>query len=294
MLHNKKKQCKMEAVIIMKEYKSINRLQSNQYIGQQHISVQHHFTEKYPQHWHNYFEIELILSGEAMHTYNGMEYAIQKGDLYLLTPVDFHGMEADAAVDLINISFDETYIPPNMLSWLSNPEACKLCRLTDAEFEHFYMAAKLLRHECECGGTCTMQLLEYLLSYFTRGISKQKGQGLGKEPLQGIKKAISFIELHFREHITLQQLAMLSGYNPSYFSELFCKVTGQTYKERVRELRTNYARMLLSNGFSVSEACFASGFGSLSNFTATFKEKCGMSPNDYKKSMLDSENSAEP
>ena len=273
----------------MKDYKSINRLQSNQYIGQRHISVEHHYTEKYPQHWHNYFEIELVLSGEAVHTYNGVEYSIQKGDLYLLTPVDFHGMEAKETVELINISFDEAHIPPNMLSWLSDPEAHKLCRLTPEEFECFSMAAKLLQHECECSGPCTMQLLEYLLSCFTRRISEQRGQSLGKEQLQGIKKAISFIELHFREHITLQQLAMLSGYNPSYFSELFRKVTGQTYKERVRELRANYAKMLLSNGFSVSEACFASGFGSLSNFTATFKEKCGMSPNDYRKSLLEHE-----
>ena len=269
----------------MKLYQNMNRLLSDQYLGQQHIDVQRHLTGKWPQHWHNYFEIELILSGEAVHTYNGTEYPIQKGDLYLLTPVDFHGIDTDEAVDLINISFDETCLSPSILTWLSHPEADKHCRLEGEKFDRFVMAAQLLQHECACQGECTAQLLEYILRCFARNTAEPKGKSAGKNQLEGIKKAISFITLHFREHITLAQLATISGYNPSYFSELFCKVTGQTYKERVRELRTNYARMLLANGFSVSEACFASGFGSLSNFTATFKAKFGLSPNDYKRSV---------
>lgn len=269
----------------VKEYKAINRLQSDQHIGQQHISVQRHRTENYPQHWHNYFEIELVLSGYATHVYNGYEYSIEKGDLYLLTPVDFHGMDAKEPVELINISFDDACLSPNMLSWLSAPEIRKLYRLTSDEFDRFYMAAQLLEFECSCGGICAMQLLEYLLSCFTRLNPERTEQDMEITHLQGIKKAISYIEMHFREHITLEQLADLSGYNPSYFSELFRKVTGQTYKVRLRELRISYAKMLLANGLPVSETCFASGFGSLSNFTAVFREKCGMSPKDYRKTM---------
>lgn len=99
------------------------------------------------------------------------------------------------------------------------------------------------------------------------------------------------IELHFREQITLEQLAGLSGYSPAYFSELFRKVTGQTYKNRLLSLRTGYAQMLLSNGFSVSEACFASGFGSLSNFFRVFQRMCHISPNAYRKKQGYSEHS---
>lgn len=271
--------------MIMKEYTTISRLLSDQFVGKQHVSVQRHSTKHYPQHWHNYFEIELVLSGYATHIYNGCEYSIEKGDLYLLTPVDFHGMDAKETVELINISFDDAYLPPSMLSWLSAPDIRKLYRLTIEEFERFYMATQLLEYECSCGGNCTMQLLEYLLSCFTRLNPESPEQNVEITHLQGIKKAISYIEMHFREPVTLGQLAALSGYNQSYFSELFRKVTGQTYKERLRELRISYAKMLLANGLPVSETCFASGFGSLSNFTAAFREKCGMSPKDYRKIM---------
>lgn len=267
----------------MKEYRNINRLQSNQFVGENHIRVRQQFTVNYPQHWHNYFEVELVLSGSAKHTYNGKEYTIQKADAYLLTPVDFHGMESPDRVELLNISFDDVCVPSGMLSLLSAPETERLYKLDEAEFERFYMGAQLLQYECQTGGPCANQLLEYLLSSLLRRKSANRDQIVDSEQLEGIKKAISYVELHFREHISLAQLAAISGYNPSYFSELFRKVTGQTYKERLQQLRISYAKMLLANGISVSDACFASGFGSLSNFSASFRKHCGQSPNNYRR-----------
>ena len=281
-MQNKKKSYMITAVMKMRTYQTIDRLQSSQYIGQQHVAVKQHRMKSYPQHWHNYFEIELVLSGSGVQTYNGKEYPIARGDVYLLTPVDFHGIEGD--VELLNISFDEVCLPRDMLSFLSDPKSEKISRLSAEEFDRFCMAAALLQHECQVSGTCTGQLLEYLLCCFARRTKMQR-EHLPNEQLSGMQKAISFIELHFREPVTLKQLSALSGYNASYFSELFHKVTGQTYKERIRQLRISYAKMLLTNGCSVSETCFASGFGSLSNFTATFREQCGIAPKDYQKTV---------
>lgn len=266
----------------MNTYKTINRLQSSQYIGRKHIAVKQHRRESYPQHWHNYFEIELVLSGSGVQTYNGTEYPIAQGDVYLLTPVDFHGIEGD--VELLNISFDEVCVAPHMLPFLSDPKSYKITKFSSEEAERFCQAAELLRHECQTNGPCMVQLLEYLLSCFVRRTHKQTDP-LPKEQLRGIQKAISYIELHFREQVSLKQLSSISGYNASYFSELFHRVTGQTYKERIRQLRISYAKMLLTNGCSVSETCFASGFGSLSNFTATFRAQCGIAPKDYQKNV---------
>jgi len=79
----------------------------------------------------------------------------------------------------------------------------------------------------------------------------------------------------------------MSGYHPTYFSKMFYRVTGENYIERLISLRINYAKMLLKKDVSVSEACFASGFGSLSNFVAVFKKRCKMSPSAYRNSEKD-------
>ena len=101
------------------------------------------------------------------------------------------------------------------------------------------------------------------------------------ENLPGIQRAILYLEMHFKENITLPMLAQEAGFNATYFSELFRKTTGQSYKQRLTELRVRYAKMLLKNGVSVSSACFESGFGSLSNFNAVFKQVYGITPRQY-------------
>ena len=132
------------------------------------------------------------------------------------------------------------------------------------------------------------RVLEYLLSRFLSGNSQLST--LNPEHWAGMKAAMAYLELHFREKITLKKLSAISGYNPTYFSEQFRKLTGETYIERLTALRINYAKALLANGLSVTDACFASGFGSLSNFLTAFKRNCGTAPSEYrnrhKKSLL--------
>lgn len=271
----------------MNEYKTTNRLSSDEFIGTKHIAVERHSVDHYPQHWHNYFEIELILSGTASHIYNGKKYTIKKGDVYILTPVDFHGVESESQVELINISFESEMMSSKTLSFLCQSKTPR--RLSNEEFERFIMAAKLLEHECNSNGSFKAQFLEYILSCLTPQNIPPSTQA---EQLEGIKRAINYIELHFRDAINLKELAKISGYNPSYFSELFKKVTGETYKERISNLRTSYAKMLLANGFSVTDACFASGFGSLSNFCAVFRKKFDYSPDHYRKNLFKTEDNA--
>lgn len=269
--------------MLMKEYKNLPRLTTGDKIGNRHIAVEKHVSLDYLQHWHNYFEIEIIVNGTGSHVFNGTAYPISKGDAYLLTPVDFHEIKASSPVELINISFDEMWLSEKMRTFLYATDFVKRRRFETEDYERLIMAAELLRHECETDALCVNQLLEYLLSRFMQREILQSESVAKQVHLTGIKKAVAYIELHFREKVTLQQLSIMSGYNPTYFSELFRKLTGETYIERLTSLRVNYAKALLASGLSVSDACFESGFGSLSNFLVVFKSKCGVSPSEYRK-----------
>lgn len=269
----------------MNVYNNLPRLRASEKTGQRHIAVKRQTYFSYPQHWHDYFEIEIILSGTANHFYNGTAYKMGKGDSYLLTPVDFHKIEADeteSPIELINVSFDSVWLSEEMKMSLYASDFKKICRLSDDECRRFVTVAELLKDECDKDGPCIGQLLEYLLSRLIPPKNNPDVSGATGTQLNGIMNAVAYIEQHFREKITLGMLSEISGYHPAYFSNLFCKVVGETYIERLTSLRINYAKMLLKKGISVSEACFASGFGSLSNFSAVFKKRCGMSPNEYR------------
>lgn len=273
----------MAMVINMNNYARVLRLNAGEKIGNQHIAVKKHAYSTYPQHWHNYFEIEIIVEGTGTHVLNGVEYPISKGDTYLLTPIDFHEIKASMPIELFNISFDDVWLSEEMRALLYTTDFSKVCSFACEEYEQLIMAVELLQRECEAGAMCVSQLLDYLLSRFILQSAKRNNILANQEHLSGMQKAVAYIALHFREKITLEYLSELSGYSPTYFSGLFRKFTGETYIERVTALRINYAKALLAGGLSVSDACFESGFGSLSNFLTVFKEKCGMPPSQYRK-----------
>ena len=97
-----------------------------------------------------------------------------------------------------------------------------------------------------------------------------------------MEKACHYLQTHFREAPTLSDIAAHVGFHPAYFSEQFKKHTGVRYVDRLNELRIGYAKHLLSQRLSVSEACFGAGFGSLSNFQHCFKQLTGLSPREYR------------
>ena len=256
---------------------------ADKHVGDKHIVVQRHRFSASALHWHNYFEMEIILEGNGVHIFNGVAYPVSKGDAYLLTPVDFHEFETTSPIELINISFDEVWLTEKIRTILYTSDFAKMRKFESEEYERFVSAADLLLHEYTSDAPCIGQLLEYLLSRFRSGEQSSSESYIDQGHLTAIKEAVAYIQLHFREKITLEQLSAMSGYNPTYFSELFRKITGETYIESLTALRINYAKMLLANGLSVSDACFASGFGSLSNFLAVFKAKCGTTPSEYRK-----------
>ncbi|MBQ8203804.1 MAG: AraC family transcriptional regulator [Clostridia bacterium] len=251
-------------------------------MNEDHISISTHHSKGFRTHWHTFFEIEIVTSGKGIHNLNGQQFEIKKGSIYLLGPTDFHGFYAPSSISMINISFDEEMLTDDILSFLISSSPKKSYDLESGDYNRIIMAAKLLQHECEVGGSCKKQLCQYILSFFTRNMNIENMDYVNHIQLSGIRKSILYLEMHFREKLTLEALAKHAGFNPTYFSELFKKVTGETYVERLNTLRTGYAAMLLANGFSVSDSCYMSGFGSLSNFLSVFKAKFGVTPSSYR------------
>jgi len=269
----------------MDDFKKLKRYLANELFGENvHLTAEKRELMGYasPIHWHNYFELEIMLEGEADYMLNGRVYKATKGTVFLMTPIDFHSFTAKEKFKIINISFDEEMLTERMLSTLTKKKLKHYLKLNLEELDRFIKASELLIHEYETNSFCQAQLCEYIiLSLLTSDeMINQKTEHSIQE--SGIRKAILYLDLHFRENITLGKLADISGFNPTYFSELFKQITGENFSERLSTLRINYAKTLLKNGFTVTDACYSSGFGSVSNFLTAFKRKCGVTPSYYK------------
>ena len=269
-------------VINVQTNQAISRLRLTEETGEVGVSINRHVLFGFQQHWHDYYEIEVVTDGGGMFFYNNVGQKNEKGTISLLTPADFHNMKSDEKVSIINIEVAPEWFSETMRKMMSSPNFMKVRKLGEEDLQQIVAAIDLLESEYKRNGACIQQILEYIFSKFALGGAIKAGENTHKEYTKGIMKAVTYIEQHFREHITLEMLSKVSGYHPTYFSKMFNQVTGETYIDRLTLLRVNYAKMLLRKGASISEARTESGFGSHSNFTAVFKKRCGMSPSEYR------------
>ena len=96
-----------------------------------------------------------------------------------------------------------------------------------------------------------------------------------------IQKAVSFLESHFLEDFSVQELAKLCYMGTSNLQKNFKKYLGTSPLNYKNTLRINYAKQLLLAGFSVSETAFKIGFIDIYYFSRLFKKITGTSPSHF-------------
>lgn len=225
-------------------------------------------------HGHDFFEIEMILSGSGTVTLNDSTYPIQKNSIYLLTPVHVHANHAER-LELFNVMFES--VDASLPLW--NLQDPLLLTLTDEEFDFFYQLMNEIVATHESAPTYARQLLGCIL---------QKMQLCAKLPEQSeqpyINEAILFLLENFRTDITLEDVSAHLGLSRNYLGALFFHRTGIHFKEYLNSLRFSYACSLLSfSDLPISEVCTRSGFSDYANFSRRFKQKYGVSPRVFRR-----------
>ena len=91
---------------------------------------------------------------------------------------------------------------------------------------------------------------------------------------------------HFNQKITLEDLADVANMNAAALCRYFKSCTKKTITEFINEIRIGYAFNLLSTKeYTVTQACFESGFNNLSYFNRQFNKVVGYSPSKLRKSL---------
>jgi AraC-like DNA-binding protein len=100
-----------------------------------------------------------------------------------------------------------------------------------------------------------------------------------------VKAAITYMEMHFAERLTLEQLAEVCNFSRSEFCRIFRRYTGRTPFEYLQHLRVRRSlRLLEDRELSVTEIAERTGFAGASYYAEIFRRYMNMSPLQYRKS----------
>lgn len=103
-------------------------------------------------------------------------------------------------------------------------------------------------------------------------------QDITREDL-AVRSALAYIRAHYRDCITLQQLADAAGYSSFYFCKLFKQVTRLTPMQYVVRYRLEQAKKrMLAADEPLETIMLETGFHNYGYFWRSFKEVYGMPP----------------
>lgn len=111
--------------------------------------------------------------------------------------------------------------------------------------------------------------------------------GAGSSGNSVVDHAISYIQTHLTDKLSVEEIAANTGYSTSYFSHLFAEETGFSPYQFVVKSRVDQAQQLLkTTRQTVQDVAFQCGFNSAANFCYTFRKLVGTSPHEYRKHPL--------
>ncbi|MBO5214078.1 MAG: helix-turn-helix transcriptional regulator [Clostridia bacterium] len=105
-----------------------------------------------------------------------------------------------------------------------------------------------------------------------------------KSRLVPFEQAVLYLQEHYKEQITLKDIAKASELSEKYFGEYFKNLTGETPVQYLNKYRIEQsAEALKEDEKSVTEIALECGFNDLSYFIKTFRRHYGISPGAYRK-----------
>ena len=254
-------------------------------------------------HWHHTVEIILIRKGSYEFEINLERHTLTEGDIVFLNSGDLHqitGFEEHTLHDVF-------IFKPELLAF-EYPDALQtavfqpflkhdiifphLLHPSDALYDVLYpkiqaiVQTSLSRND-NWYFSCKLQLLDLLCTMYCHNFFLQKNDVLSSYDRQKIaryKKLISYMDAHYSENVTLQQLAELIGCNSQYLCRFFKEITGLPPTKYLIQYRIEQACEMLRDttktGLEISLDC---GFENVSYFIRKFKELKGCTPKEYRK-----------
>lgn len=250
-------------------------------------------------HFHNCYELYLLLDGEISYFVEQSCYHMKPGDMMIFTDQEIHKAvnRLDTPFTRMVIHIDPLYVwqfstgQTNLLRCFHQhrPGMHNLLSLSPerqlAFQDYFYLLYEGKAWDDYGRDIRGMVALMNLLLMVNEAFI-QEASPLQKTEDHRLYSVMNYISQHLEESLTLDSIADHCGLDKYYLSHLFKKETDSTIFQYIMVKRIALAKELLSLGSSVADACTQSGFHDYANFIRTFKKVTGCPPGVFRKQFL--------
>lgn len=240
-------------------------------------------------HWHESLELLFVLAGEVTVLAGDSKNTLHQDDMLLINSNVIHELHSDDCVMIaVQVKLSKFDLPPDLLQSLY----FNCNSTTSADQERFRAIKQIIASmlQANAGGEGSLfhnRALAYrLLGELVQNFKAEKpaAESNTRKHLERLNNILRFIGEHYREQLTLNQLADREHLSAPYLSSFFEKYMGVNFSTYYTNLRLEHAvQDLLYTDIPVEQVAISNGFSDPRAFVRAFKKRYNSIPSAYRK-----------
>ncbi len=241
-----------------------------------------------PEHYQSFYELTFVVSGQGCCATDGVAMELTPNSIYLSRPGEYHSIFSNSENSLRFMCIAFTVTSPKIQAVMDTifrhygPKDNRIVQCGES-FACMRAILNTFRYAddfCDAIMDLELQKILYLIARTVLGTQPKKQL---REINSTVFNLISYIDIHFLQIRSVQELAEEFGYDYQYMTKLFKKALGVTIGEYIKTKKLDYGKLLLTRHHrSVAETAEILGYSLPNNFTRAFQAKFGESPRAFR------------